>query len=138
VGKLLLFQITTEYQQQQQQQQQCLQQQQQRQQQQQHQLRQQQQYQPRQQQQQQQQQRQQQPNLGNRIYYSNTKLSYLITYKNFIFKFKVQCLYCFKAHWIVNCPEIPKKYQGYCIKCWRSTKHQARECPNNKRAAPWK
>ncbi|PKC57108.1 hypothetical protein RhiirA1_473003 [Rhizophagus irregularis] len=30
------------------------------------------------------------------------------------------------AHWIVNCPEIPPKYQGYCIKCWRSTKHQAR------------
>ncbi|CAB4396265.1 unnamed protein product [Rhizophagus irregularis] len=88
------------------------QQQQQRQQPQQHQSRQQQQYQPR-QQQQQQQQRQQQPNL-------------------------VQCLYCFKAHWIANCPEIPSKYQGYCIKCWRSTKHQVRECPNNKRAAPWK
>ncbi|GES83536.1 hypothetical protein RCL_jg19810.t1 [Rhizophagus clarus] len=28
----------------------------------------------------------------------------------------VKCLYCKEQHWIFDCPYIPKKYKGYCIR----------------------
>lgn len=50
---------------------------------------------------------------------------------------KIFCLYCYGPHWLVNCHQIPPKYRGSCIKCWKSTRHQAKDCKSNRQKEPW-
>ncbi|PKB93841.1 hypothetical protein RhiirA5_440177 [Rhizophagus irregularis] len=51
---------------------------------------------------------------------------------------KIFCLYCYGPHWLVNCHQIPPKYRGSCIKCWKSTRHQAKDCKSNRQKEPWR
>ena len=38
------------------------------------------------------------------------------------------CYFCnAPGHWIQKCPEIPFKFQDYCIRCWKRD-HSSKEC----------
>ncbi|GBB93303.1 hypothetical protein RclHR1_21470003 [Rhizophagus clarus] len=50
---------------------------------------------------------------------------------------KLICLYCKKDHWLHSCPSIPENYKGFCVHCWQSNNHVAKDCKNKKSKEPW-
>ena len=50
----------------------------------------------------------------------------------------MQCIYCHGNHWVANCTKIPEQYLGRCVGCWKTSKHQVKNCPNDRVREPWK